>query len=302
MKVTGSMRTVCRREPGAMYGVEHTSTRVGTFLFTCSSLAILTGLLLASPAEAQFPCTAKCLPEATCFGQCQLSPAIGCGASCSSGNCTGTPAVCEETGAHCDPPRHYRAVFCSEGGGGGGPFCPPEQTPCPGQLADPGSGAEWAVVDFQVEGGAIGPAQVSAESDPGVGLSAFEHVILDRYESGSIQTVYEGPSRLIWTQPSGKCARVESEILSVQAPFRSPNGKSYFLFDVRISANGGYMALEPLYSDVLEQTPAAARFLRENLRLASQVEDVAALQVFVVLTVGESGQIGYSVAGAGELF
>ncbi len=90
-------------------------------------------------------------------------------------------------------------------------------------------------------------------------------------------------------------------MLSLQAPFASPSGKSYLLFDVRTNAEGAYTVIEPLYSDLPGRTRDAARFLRENLLLSSRAKGAQALQVYVGLTVDESGQIGYFIAGAGEL-
>ena len=159
-------------------------------------------------------------------------------------------------------------------------------------------------MEFFSVGSSFDSAQVLAESHQGAGDQALQRLIARPEESWPLSPTGVRQQRLISVQAGGRCAKVEAELLNRQAPFVSPTGKSLVFFDVRINADGSYVAIEPLYSDLPAHIGDAARFLRENLVLLpskSTSEQAGPLQAFVGLTIGPSGRVGYLIASAKEL-
>lgn len=281
--------------------------RTGERKSTASKLLLACGFLVflavgvPSPSSAGQDCDAECLPEDDCPGGCEID-SIDCTVSCADAAC-GQDAICQEE-VGCPTPRSVVATECTEQGGGG-PFCPPDQTPCPGQLRSADlrtDNSVWAVVEFETDGHVVSPAQVLAQSHLYAGDTALQQLEARAHELWSARSEASGRQRLIWVSPGRPCVTVDVELLNRQAPFPAPGRRSLAFFDVRITADGSYVAIEPLYSELPRtRTREAATYLRENLVLSSPNVDARSVQVFVGLIFNNAGEVGYAVAGANEL-
>lgn len=256
---------------------------------------LLAFLVIPSPAKG---CSASCEPSSTCSGGCSITPRWNCAGGCKNGVCDFQPYECYEWGSDCPEPPLIITGQCKTTGPDE-PDC--QDPPCFAGLTDPEPGASiWAVVDVEVEAGSLARSEVVAESQPDVGTEAFQRYIVEG-DGSRWWARPDGRFRFVWARPSGRCIRVEGELLQRVAPFESALGNSYFFFDVRIDANATYLAIEPLYSDRRDLTRNAAQFLREHVRLSILEENPRSLQVFVGLMIDDAGSVGLFIAGAGEL-